>query len=198
MGIRFRLLTEADVKAVLTMDDLIETMASALQRFSTGRVVAAGAPDDPDRGRRVLCHDARLRSRRRQQGRDDCPAAAPRRSARSWSPSSAATPRGACTRTSRSIVLLDPETGALLALLDGRYITEARTAAVSAVSSRLLAREDGLVARDHRIRRPGAQPPRRAVAGAPAAPGHGLESEQTAPRPVRRRGKNCDGVTTPV
>jgi ornithine cyclodeaminase len=40
-----------------------------------------------------------------------------------------------------SIVLLDPETGALLALLDGRYITEARTAAVSAVSSRLLARK---------------------------------------------------------
>ncbi len=39
-----------------------------------------------------------------------------------------------------SIVLLDPETGALRALLDGRYITEARTAAVSAVSSRLLAR----------------------------------------------------------
>jgi ornithine cyclodeaminase len=40
-----------------------------------------------------------------------------------------------------SIVLLDPQTGALLALLDGRYITEARTAAVSAVSSRLLARK---------------------------------------------------------
>lgn len=39
-----------------------------------------------------------------------------------------------------SIVLLDPETGALKALLDGRYITEARTAAVSAVSARLLAR----------------------------------------------------------
>ncbi len=40
-----------------------------------------------------------------------------------------------------SIVLMDPETGALLALLDGRYITEARTAAASAVSSRLLARQ---------------------------------------------------------
>ena len=40
-----------------------------------------------------------------------------------------------------SIVLLDPETGALQALSDGRYITEARTAAVSAVSSRLLARK---------------------------------------------------------
>ena len=38
-------------------------------------------------------------------------------------------------------MLLDPETGALLALLDGRYITEARTAAVSAVSSRLLSRK---------------------------------------------------------
>src|SRR5260370_25206264 len=33
-----------------------------------------------------------------------------------------------------SILLLDPETGALRALLDGRYITESRTAAVSAVS----------------------------------------------------------------
>lgn len=41
-----------------------------------------------------------------------------------------------------SILLLDPETGALLALMDGRYITEARTAAVSAVSARFLARPD--------------------------------------------------------
>lgn len=41
-----------------------------------------------------------------------------------------------------SIVLLDPKTGALAALLDGRFITEARTAAVSAVATRLLARPD--------------------------------------------------------
>src|SRR6185503_16390116 len=41
-----------------------------------------------------------------------------------------------------TIVLLDPETGALLAIMDGRYITEMRTAAVSAVSARLLARKD--------------------------------------------------------
>src|SRR5439155_730666 len=40
-----------------------------------------------------------------------------------------------------SILLLDPETGALRALLDGRFITEARTGAVSAVSSRLPARK---------------------------------------------------------
>jgi ornithine cyclodeaminase/alanine dehydrogenase-like protein (mu-crystallin family) len=41
-----------------------------------------------------------------------------------------------------TIALLDPDTGEMLALLDGRYITEARTAAVSAVATRLLARDD--------------------------------------------------------
>jgi len=40
-----------------------------------------------------------------------------------------------------TIVLLDSMTGELLAVLDGRYITEVRTAAVSAVSVKLLARE---------------------------------------------------------
>jgi alanine dehydrogenase len=39
-----------------------------------------------------------------------------------------------------TIVLLDPMTGELLAIADGRYITEARTAAVSAVAVKLLAR----------------------------------------------------------
>lgn len=39
-----------------------------------------------------------------------------------------------------TIVLLDHATGALAAILDGRYITEARTAAVSAVSVKHLAR----------------------------------------------------------
>jgi hypothetical protein len=40
-------LTEADVKAVLTMDDLIETMTSALRRFSTGGVVQPVRPTIP-------------------------------------------------------------------------------------------------------------------------------------------------------
>lgn len=44
-----------------------------------------------------------------------------------------------------TIVLLDPGTGALAAILDGRYITETRTAAVSAVSARHLARRDARV-----------------------------------------------------
>ena len=38
MSITFRLLTEEDVRSVLTLDDLIETMASALGRFSKGAV----------------------------------------------------------------------------------------------------------------------------------------------------------------
>ena len=41
-----------------------------------------------------------------------------------------------------TILLLDPETGSLQALMDGRYITEARTAAVSAVSARFLANRE--------------------------------------------------------
>src|SRR5215831_8357158 len=44
-----------------------------------------------------------------------------------------------------SILLLDPETGGLVALMDGRYITEARTGACSAVSVKHLARPDAHV-----------------------------------------------------
>jgi alanine dehydrogenase len=43
------------------------------------------------------------------------------------------------------IALSDSATGELLAMMDGRYITEARTAAVSAVSTRYLARPDAAV-----------------------------------------------------
>src|SRR5436190_19641728 len=43
------------------------------------------------------------------------------------------------------IALFEPETGELLAITDGRYITEARTAAVSAISVRHMARPDASV-----------------------------------------------------
>jgi ornithine cyclodeaminase/alanine dehydrogenase-like protein (mu-crystallin family) len=43
------------------------------------------------------------------------------------------------------IVMLDPVTGAAEAILDGRYLTEVRTAAVSAMSARRLARHDARV-----------------------------------------------------
>ena len=44
-----------------------------------------------------------------------------------------------------TIVMLDPATGVVKAIIDGRYITEVRTAAVSAVSTRLLARRNAQV-----------------------------------------------------
>jgi len=44
-----------------------------------------------------------------------------------------------------TIFLVDPETGAPLAAMDGRLITEMRTAAVSAVATKLLARPDARV-----------------------------------------------------
>ena len=43
------------------------------------------------------------------------------------------------------IALFEPESGELLAITDGRYITEARTAAASAVSVRHLARADSRI-----------------------------------------------------
>src|SRR5262249_33099739 len=124
----FRLLTEADVKSVLTMDDLIETMASALRSFSSRQVeqpvrsVIAAGGNAFFGTMPALVHggDAAM-------------------GAKLVTVFGANGAKGLPTHLA-SIVLLDPQTGALLALLDGRYITEARTAAVSAVSSRLLAR----------------------------------------------------------
>ena len=129
MPLTFRILTEADVKAVLTMDDLIDAMATALARFSTGAVVQPV--------RTVISVD-----------RDDAfvgfmPAyvrSNPALGAKIVTVFGSNAARGLHTHLA-SIVLLDPETGALRALVDGRYITEARTAAVSAVSSRLLAKK---------------------------------------------------------
>jgi len=124
------LLSEADVKALLTMDDLIETMGLALADFS------ARAVTQPVR--------TVLEVGNRQSFYGVMPA---------WMPSRPAlgtklvtvfernAERGLPTHLA-TIVLLDPETGALLALMDGRYITEARTAAVSALSVRHLAREN--------------------------------------------------------
>jgi ornithine cyclodeaminase len=44
-----------------------------------------------------------------------------------------------------TIVLFDPDTGALSAVIDGRFITEARTAAASAAATKHLARPDARV-----------------------------------------------------
>lgn len=127
------LLGETDVKAVLPMPDLIDAMEGALARFSAGAVtqpvrtvlevgedrnwfgVMPAALDDPPAAGAKL---VTVYHRNHQRGL----------------PSHLAT-----------IVLLDHATGALVSVLDGRYITEARTAAVSAVSVRHLARSDASV-----------------------------------------------------
>ena len=127
MPVTFRLLTEDNVRSVLSMDDLIDTMASALQRFSSGHVT------QPVRTIIPVAEDAFA---------GFMPALLQGKSlgAKIVTVFGGNHARGLPSHLA-SIVLLDPETGALRALLDGRYITEARTAAVSAVSSRLLAKK---------------------------------------------------------
>ena len=137
VSIRFRLLTEPDVKSVLAMDDLIDMMASALQRFSTGRVV------QPVRPTVVIGPDAFFGTMPAYvRGAESAPASGSGAAlgAKLVTVFGSNAARGMHTHLA-TIMLLDPETGALVSLLDGRYITEARTAAVSAVSSRLLARK---------------------------------------------------------
>jgi len=129
MSVPFRLLTEADVKAVLSMDDLIETMASALKRFSTGRVV------QPVRSVIAVSGEHAFFGTMPAFAQDP-----PALGAKLVTVFGTNAARGLHTHLA-TIVLLDPDTGALIALLDGRYITESRTAAVSAVSARLLARK---------------------------------------------------------
>src|SRR5262245_24197550 len=150
MSIRFRLLTEADVKAVLNMDDLIDTMASALQRFSTRRVeqpVRSVISVDGDNAffgtmpafvRASSDSSANLEREASAERSADAGSGAAL-GAKLVTVFGANAARGLHTHLA-SIVLLDPGTGALRALVDGRYITESRTAAVSAVSSRHLAR----------------------------------------------------------
>jgi alanine dehydrogenase len=124
--IHFLLLTEEHVKSVLPMPDLIATMESALARFSSGEVqqpvrtvLQVGA-----QGAFYGLMPAYVRQ----------PATMGAKIVTLFNSNAE---RGLHTHLAM-IVLLDPETGALQALMDGRYITEARTAAVSAVATRHL------------------------------------------------------------
>jgi ornithine cyclodeaminase len=125
-----RLLTERDVRSVLPMPDLIGAMELALKAYSAGRVaqpVRTVLEVGADRAFFGLMPAAL----------DEPPAVGAKlvtvyhRNHERGLPSHLA-----------SVLLLDPSTGALIAVMDGRYITEARTAAVSAVSVKLLARPD--------------------------------------------------------
>ncbi len=124
-------LSESDVRAVLPMADLIEAMQTALIAFSAGRVVQPVRTVMEFRPGAffglmpALDPDGLLGAKILTVLPENLEAGLPSHQA--------------------SILLYDPASGALAAIADGRYITEARTAAVSAVSARHLARTDARV-----------------------------------------------------
>jgi alanine dehydrogenase len=122
-------LSEADVRAVLPMADLIGVMETALAAFSSGQVVQPVRPV-------VELGEAAVFAAMPGFLRDP-----PVLGAKLVAVMAANQARGLPTHRA-SILLLDPETGALVALMDGRLITEMRTAAVSAVSAKYMARAD--------------------------------------------------------
>jgi ornithine cyclodeaminase/alanine dehydrogenase-like protein (mu-crystallin family) len=121
-------LTESDVRAVLSLDRLIDVMESALAAFSAGEVV------QPVRTVFELCDNRSFFGLMPafDQGHGIL-------GAKLVSVIPANTGRNLPTHLA-SISLFSPQTGELLAVVDGRYITEVRTAAVSAISVRHLAR----------------------------------------------------------
>jgi ornithine cyclodeaminase len=126
----FRLLTEQQVKSLLSMSELIPAMESAVARFSAGevlqpvRTVLSVGPTKAYFGLMpaYVQNPARLGAKLVTVFNENHHRGLPSHLA--------------------TIVLLDPDTGALVGLMDGRYITETRTAAVSGVSARHLARAD--------------------------------------------------------
>jgi ornithine cyclodeaminase/alanine dehydrogenase-like protein (mu-crystallin family) len=128
------LLSEADVRAVLSMDDLIDAMERALTQYSTG-----GAQQPLRSILEIPPHHGLMGIMPAYIGGDPDMLGAKlvtvyHTNAGRNLPTHLAT-----------IVLLDPATGGLQAVVDGRYITEARTAAASAASARHLARNDACV-----------------------------------------------------
>src|SRR5436305_10261537 len=125
-------LNEDDVRAVLSPVELIDTSETALVEFSAGRVAQPVRTVIQIADRSFF---AVMPALYRAQGVLGAKLV-------TVVPGNAA--RGLHTHLA-SISLFDPETGELLAIVDGRYITEVRTAAASAVSVRLLARRESRV-----------------------------------------------------
>jgi ornithine cyclodeaminase len=140
------MLAEADVRQVLAVTDLFGPMEQALVAYSAGDTVqplrsvvpVAAGPGLLGMMPAYLPHRHALGTKLVTVFRSN-PA------------------RGLPTHLA-TIALFDEQTGQLRALVDGRYITEIRTAAVSAVAARRLARHDasrlaivgsGIQARSH-------------------------------------------------
>src|SRR5689334_14180272 len=117
---------EHQIRKLLPMPRLIDLMAETLAAFSSGRV------EQPIRSVIVVGSTAFFGSMLALIK------TTPALGAKLVTVFGSNTKKGLPTHLA-TILLLDPTTGAPLAVMDGRYITEARTAAVSAVSARLLA-----------------------------------------------------------
>jgi alanine dehydrogenase len=127
-----RFINEDEVRVHLRMNDLIDAMGRALIEFSAGRVIQPV--------RTVLKFgDSSLFG-----SMPSYVPALPALGAKLVTVCPANAARGLDTHQA-VIVMLNPETGMAEAILDGRYITEARTAAVSAVSARHLAKKDARI-----------------------------------------------------
>ena len=123
-------LDEPTVRSLLPMDDLIAAMGSALAEFSAGGVTQP---------LRTVLEVGEAKS-----FFGVMPAYVPSQRAlgtKLVTVFGSNLARGLPSHLA-TVLLLDAETGGLLAIMDGRYITEARTAAVSAVSVQHLARRD--------------------------------------------------------
>ena len=163
-----------EIEALLDLDALIDALAPAMADLSAGR---ASVP--PRIAARVEEHDGWLAA---------MPGHVPSSGALvtklvSLFPRNGA--RGIPTHQA-VIAVFDPETGTPAALLDGTYLTAMRTGAGSALSVRLLAREDasvlailspagrGVEAPPRRATRPGRRGgPRRAAPALPPQPARG-------------------------
>ena len=130
MAQHFRLLTEQHVHALLPMADLIPAMESALAKFSSGEVLQPV--------RTVLT----VGPTKAYYGLMPAYIPAPASMGAKLVTVFGENHKQGLPSHLATILLLDPETGSLVALMDGRYITEARTAAVSAVSARFLAKAE--------------------------------------------------------
>lgn len=138
----FRLLTEQHVHALLPMADLIPAMESALARFSAGdvlqpvRTVLTVGPTQAYYGLMPAYVPSPARG-----PHDADSASGGSMGAKIVTVFGENHHKGLPSHLA-TILLFDPDTGSLIAMMDGRYITEARTAAVSAVSARFLARPE--------------------------------------------------------
>jgi alanine dehydrogenase len=124
----FRLLTEGDVAALLPIDALTEPMEQALRQFSAGEVVQPVRTVLPIGNEFFGVMPAYLRT-------------PPTLGAKLVSVFPKNTAVHLPTHLA-TVLLFSPQTGALLAVVGGGYITEMRTAVVSAISANLLAKDD--------------------------------------------------------